>query len=205
MKIQCNNSIQNRQSTAFKANITVVSHGADFYKLPIEQLRSIGQSVEYPWTVKTSAQVFREGFTEGIYPCIAGYIQNGEKGLLFHLVPGSENTKEAILKAFADAVAALREQRDNVSAFIAGGESGSPKSISLHDSVKEILEKRLRIPFSSIWGSRDSYTDLFASAAKQKYVINANMQDGLKIKNLADLKNAYEEVIIDPRDTLVFA
>jgi len=203
---------QNNNQPSFKANIRVLGGLDDFAKLPL----SLAKSVSAPWTVSESMKILDDGFTEDMVICTAGYIQNGKTGLLFHLSPLKKaNTEEAVHKTFNDYIQKLKELKEggeNLGGFITGGKAESLDSNKLYQLIKNIFEKN-KIQFSSIWGSKlalpstDLYTpvtDLYVSAAKQEYVINANLRSGVFVNNAEDLKKVYEEVIIHPQDTLVF-
>lgn len=223
MKIQ-----HNRQNKiTFKADIKVVS---SLFRLkeqiPLEKLRAAGNTVNY-WGIY-DAKFLEEGYTSGATVCTEGYIQNGKAGFMFHLDPGNDsNTEDTIAETFAKIIHRLKKQNNDISAFITGGHIYNKMSCDMYDLIKNVLED-LKVNFSSIWGYNKNgdkwtdypFTDLFASAINQKYIINTNMDtlaevEKMKhqpykfnpkytIKNINDLKNTYEEIIIASKDTLIF-
>lgn len=188
---------------SFGAQI-LVTQMPEFQKLPLNLLKKSKQYVGEPWDVYSSVKYLDEGFTDLMSICTAGFIQNGKSGFLFHLQPGNiNNPREIVEKTLIDAISKLRNANDNVTAFLTGGCSKYGADDELYFVIKDVL-KAENTPFSAVWGQKEwHWTDLFASAPEQKFVVSHN-RERLVVKNRKDIEKIYEDVFIHKGDEFIF-
>ncbi len=225
MKISQANKEYNKNSLTFGNNIKILTNWSNFEKLPLRELNALDKNV-YKWDIK-QGKFLDEGYTLGMSICTAVKIENDVNGFLCHLQPKNKiNTKRAIAKKFKEVIKTLKQGNKDLTAFLTGDCINDKKSIEQYIFLKNLLTD-YKVSYSSVWGFKSvqrgkgipPQTDLFTSIPQHEHIINSNLNTWTEdytegpnrlnitpriVENLNDLKEVYEEVIINPKDTLTF-
>jgi hypothetical protein len=192
---------------------------AQFERLPLRRLRDAKLYVGSPWLADQRIREAEEGDTDLAWGCNTGGITNGQKLGMYHLTPiimddpnnPNNNWSWAYTanKLIADAQKLKDAGARSLRGLHTGGRTHYHTSPPLRDKLREFY-KCLGIPCSMIWGQREIagngerhvWTNLYGSAPLDTWVITT--KEGPEIRNMADLKDHFEQVEIADGDELIF-
>ena len=193
----------------FGQKIIVTSSLDASHNLPLCKLRKEHKEVT-SWQVE-NGKFLDEGFTTAMSVCNGVFLSNHKKGFLAHMIPNG-NSEENIAKYLINAIEKLKKGKTDLTALIVGGSANSESSREKFEVIKDVLNKE-KIQYSTAWGSKKKHgysglgTNVYASAKDDLSVIHAYNFRGdkaIKMGNITDLKNFYEDVYISPKDHLDF-
>jgi hypothetical protein len=190
----------------FASHIRFVT-SEEFQRLPLEQKPSVTENRRN--NIGTFSQI---AYTDGILMCNAGGVtaNSPEKLVLFHFYGADLGSPQAEIRALTDSVKPLKAFNRNVRALLLGGEAPFRFSVEMGDALKRFFSKA-GIPLSVFWGhtewgsSKVAYlpnTDTWYVSTKYNHPPSDPLKapDRFDVESLQDLKDAFEEISLDPGD-----
>ncbi len=173
----------------------------DHFVLPMTDKRY----VKYPWTLKESV-LDKDVYTKNVLDCTVCVISDGEKALMLHINPNSEDAKD-FYKIENYITDKIDLSNPNLQGFLLGGNNNTSsitKSYDLFNNFEKFLNK-VKIPYTSLKGTKGE-TAVAYSSVKDEFVITSTARvnfDKYEEKTpLRWLQSMFESVKIASHDTL---
>lgn len=196
--------ISNSQNTNFGTKIVVSREAYD--RKPLWFLRKFGKSVEFPWTMKESKFLKRQGFTSGAVTCTSGIlkVKDGDEFYIFHINPDrKENSWSVVKNELVKAQERLKQGNKDVvlEGFLIGANPQFLKSIEYAQDMMRFF-KETGVHFSALLGQKTPYADLHYSQPKDTVTIA--FPYCREVKDFSGLEKTFSHVVIDDGDTIQF-
>jgi hypothetical protein len=186
----------------FSSKIKFVSYD-EFHRLPCSEMNSRGEYAAAPWSIKDRVIDKPRGYTDGAYTCNAGGFHNGEKLVLFHLIPHRNivDFKKEVAPLLKKDLSRLAKEGAPVRGFISGGDPTSESSSRLFNKLKKLFQD-MGIPFSVLWGQETGGPlDIYYNTREDTWVVHT-LGKSQDVLTLQDIESNFRHRYLDPGDTL---